>query len=541
MLQDLTIGVIAVNREHIIVGHNRAAANLLGKKKLVGNLFKGTLKGTFKGTIQKTSTEISIEEIILDINESNVYKIYHLRSLADNDRDFFKLVLENCYDEIFVSDINTSCLYVNPTFERHYSFDRKNVINSRDFMFTNSLIKNSPAYITLETKRPATIEIKTSTNRDLLISTKPVFDESGDIKFVVGTARDISDLRKVQEELSHSFNLVKKYENVLDKTKNQNNIFCNQFIYSSESMKVLMSTVDRIVKVDSTILITGKSGTGKSHIAQYIHSLSRRKNGPFITINCSTIPDTLIESELFGYAPGAFTGASKKGKKGLVAIAHKGTLFLDEIAELTPAIQAKLLLFIQNQEFVPVGSTETEYVDVRIITATNKDLKELISKSTFREDLYYRLNVVEVKVPALKDRKEDIIPLLMHYLKHYDNKYNFNHRLSEDSVTKLLAYSWPGNIREIENIIENLVVTTIDHIIEPRHFPYQFFDEQTTSLQQTSLQQVEHFPINFNERVKAYEKLLFTKAYFQNSSTYKVGKALGISQSKVMRLIKKYL
>ena len=528
MLQDLTIGVIAVNRKNIIVGHNRSAANLLGERELIGSLFKGS--------IQKSSTEVSIEEVTFDSNETNICKIYHLRTLVDNNRDFFKLVLENCYDEIFVSDINTSSLYVNPTFERHYNVDRKNVINNRDFMFTNSLIKNSPAYITLETKRPATIEIKTSTNRDLLISTKPVFDDSGKIKFVVGTARDISELKKVQEELSHSSNLVKKYENVLKKTKTQNSTLNNQFIYSSKTMVTLMQTVDRISKVDSTVLLTGKSGTGKSHIAQHIHSLSKRKNDPFITINCTTIPDSLIESELFGYAPGAFTGALSKGKEGLVSIAHKGTLFLDEIGELTHSIQAKLLLFIQNQEFKPVGSTETKHVDVRIITATNKDLKELISSDNFREDLYYRLNVVEIKIPALKDRKEDIVPLLMHYLKYYDNKYNFNHKLSEDSVTKLIEHSWPGNIRELQNIIENLVVTTLDHIIEPRHFPYQFFEEQTSSLQQ-----VEHFPINFNERVKAYEKLLFTKAYLQNSSTYKVGKALGISQSKVMRLIKKYL
>jgi PAS domain S-box-containing protein len=528
MLQDLTIGVIAVNQEDKIVGHNRSAANLLGKKELIGSIFNGK--------ITKSSTKISIEEVKFNRNQSNIHKIYHLRTLADNDRDFFKLVLENCYDEIFVSDVNTSNLYVNPTFERHYNVDRKNVINNRDFMFTNSLIKNSPAYITLETKRPATIEIKTSTNRTLLVSTKPVFDDSGDIKFVVGTARDISELRKVQEELSHSFTLVKNYENVLKKTKTHNSTLGNQFIYSSETMKNLLNTVDRIAKVDSTVLVTGKSGTGKSHIAQHIHLLSQRKKGPFVTINCTTIPDSLIESELFGYVAGAFTGASKKGKDGLVSIAHKGTLFLDEIGELSPGIQAKLLLFIQNQEFLPVGSTETKRVDVRIITATNKDLKELINNNSFREDLYYRLNVVEVKVPALKDRKEDIIPLLMHYLKHYDNKYNFNHRLSEDSVDKLLTYSWPGNIRELQNIIENLVVTTLDHVIEPRHFPYQFFEEQPGSLQE-----VENFPLNFDERVKAYEKLLFTKAYYQNSSTYKVGKALGVSQSKVMRLIKKYL
>ncbi|MCK5675158.1 MAG: sigma 54-interacting transcriptional regulator [Spirochaetales bacterium] len=528
MLQDLTIGVIAVNQEEFIVGYNRSAANLLGDRDLIGK--------PFKGTVDKTSTKISIEELIFDANNTNIYKLYHLRTKADNDRDFFKLVLENCYDEIFVSDVNTANLYVNPTIERHYNIDRKDIINSIDYMFSNSLIKNSPVYITLETKRPATIEIKTSTDRDLLISTKPVFDDSGEIKFVVGTARDISELRKVQEELSHSFNLVKKYENVLKKSKDHKSTMENQFIYSSETMKNLITKVDRIAKVDSTVLITGKSGTGKSHIAQHIHSISQRKKGPFVTINCTTIPDSLIESELFGYVPGAFTGASKKGKDGLVTIAHKGTLFLDEIGELSHSIQAKLLLFIQKQEFLPVGSTETKHVDVRIITATNKDLKELISKSTFREDLYYRLNVVEVKVPALKDRKEDIIPLLMHYLKNYDNKYNFNHRLSEDSVDKLLAYPWPGNIRELQNIIENLVVTTLDHVIEPRHFPYQFFEEQPGSLQE-----VENFPLNFNERVKAYEKLLFTKAYYQNSSTYKVGKALGISQSKVMRLIKKYL
>jgi len=528
MLQDLTIGVIAVNREDVILGYNRSAANLIGDRDLIGK--------PFKGTIETASTKISIEELIFDSNETNIHKIYHLRTKADNDRDFFKLVLENCYDEIFVSDVNTANLYVNPTIERHYNVDRKDIINSIDYMFSNSLIKNSPVYITLETKRPATIEIKTSSNRDLLISTKPVFDDSGEIKFVVGTARDISELRKVQEELSHSFKLVKKYENVLKRANNQNITLGNQFIYSSETMKNLINTVDRIAKVDSTVLITGKSGTGKSHIAQHIHSISQREKGPFVTINCTTIPDSLIESELFGYVPGAFTGASKKGKDGLVTNAHKGTLFLDEIGELTPGLQAKLLLFIQNQEFVPVGSTETKHVDVRIITATNKDLKELINKRTFREDLYYRLNVVEVKVPTLKERKEDIVPLLMHYLKHYDNKYNFNHRLSEESITKLTAYPWPGNIRELQNVIENLVVTTLDHIIEPEHFPYQFFEEQSSSLQQ-----VENFPINFNERVKAYEKLLFTKAYFQNSSSYKVGKALGISQSKVMRLIKKYL
>ena len=226
---------------------------------------------------------------------------------------------------------------------------------------------------------------------------------------------------------------------------------------SSEAIKSLIDLVKKVAETDSTVLITGESGTGKSLIAKAIHFLSPRKNSPFVTINCAAIPETLLEAELFGYEKGAFTGAHAP-KKGKFELAHGGTIFLDEIGDMPLTLQAKILRVIQDREIEPLGSEKVVRVDVRIIAATNRDLFSLVKEGRFREDLFYRLSVIPIHIPPLRDRKEDIPLLVEHFLGLYNQKYKKNLKVSPDAMEALMEYDWPGNIRELENTVERMVV-----------------------------------------------------------------------------------
>ena len=216
----------------------------------------------------------------------------------------------------------------------------------------------------------------------------------------------------------------------------------------------------RIAAVNTTVLILGESGVGKGLIARFIHENSLRNKGPFIKINCGSIPESLLESELFGYETGAFTGAKREGKPGLVELAHKGTLLLDEIADLPLNLQVKLLQVIQERELTRIGGTKPIRIDIRIIASTNKDIRKMVKQGEFREDLYYRLNVIPITIPPLRERKEDIELLIDFFISHYNKKHNKSISLQEDVIEALLQYCWPGNVRELENLMERLVVTS---------------------------------------------------------------------------------
>jgi|UniRef100_A0A832B052 Nif-specific regulatory protein len=242
-----------------------------------------------------------------------------------------------------------------------------------------------------------------------------------------------------------------------------------EIIGVSKQVDNLKNTILKVVNVDSTVLLEGESGTGKSLVAKVIHKLSNRKKEAFVSINCASIPENLLEAELFGYEKGAFSGAISQ-KKGKFEIADKGTIFLDEIGDIPLSLQGKLLSVIQEKEFSRLGSLETISVDVRIIAATNKNLFELVKEGRFREDLYYRLNVIPIKIPPLVDRKEDIPILIDYFLKLFNEKYNKNIQLSKEALIELINYNWPGNVRELENIIERLVVMN-DQMIHINHLP----------------------------------------------------------------------
>jgi len=253
---------------------------------------------------------------------------------------------------------------------------------------------------------------------------------------------------------------VKRLEGLLEDKYHFKNI-----IVRSEKMRLIMDLVSRVALTDSTIFITGESGTGKELIARAVHLASMRKTGPFVTVNCAAIPETLLESELFGYEKGAFTDA-KKSHRGMFVRAQTGTIFLDEIGDMPASIQAKLLRVLQEKKVTPLGSGKPHDVDVRVITATNKNINEMIKEGSFREDLYYRIHVVPIKIPPLRERKEDIPLLAEHFLREISVRMKKEIRgISPMAMQKLMLYDWPGNVRELENTIEHAMAVTSDDII----------------------------------------------------------------------------
>lgn len=298
------------------------------------------------------------------------------------------------------------------------------------------------------------------------------------------------------------------------------------FVAESKGMKEVLGFISRVAKSDSTVLIHGESGTGKEMVARLIHKASNRQNNRFIPISCAALPETLLESELFGYERGAFSGAEKR-KIGKFELAHRGTLFLDEIGDLPLGTQVKLLRVLQEFTFERLGSNTTIKVDVRLITATNQDLEKKISDGTFREDLYYRLNVIAIVIPPLKTRKEDIKPLVEHFINKFSCRCNKKIKgISKQGLNKLLRYDWPGNIRELENVIERAVVLCRGTLLESKDFPLKTeFDKRINDIE--SLHEVE----------KEHIKMILKKTDYSLSEA---AKRLGIHRNTLRLKMKEY-
>jgi TyrR family helix-turn-helix protein len=287
--------------------------------------------------------------------------------------------------------------------------------------------------------------------------------------------------------------------------------------------------------VDSTVLLTGESGVGKGVIAKLLHENGSRRDFPFVKVNCGAIPENLIESELFGYESGAFTGSRKDGKKGLFETANKGTIFLDEISELPHNLQVKLLQVIQEREITRVGGVESIPINVRIISATNQDLMSLVHEGKFREDLYYRLNVVPISIPPLRERPEDIIPMIRIFLNRINIKMKEHKDIDSKTIAILMKYPWPGNVRELQNIIERLVITTKGTVIQPENLP-SFIYEAANGVEALGKSTSK----SLSEAMNHAEREILLKAQEQYKTTRAMAKALGISQPTVVRKLRKH-
>ena len=444
-----------------------------------------------------------------------------------------KKILDNSYDEIFVIDKEQTVIYVNPICETNYGLKPDDIIGRKAYeLIEQGYVFPSVAYEVIEKKKRITIEQTTSVGKKLLCTATPVFNSDGDIELIVENARDITQLEIIRQDLEDAQELVKRYKEEIQELR-KNQVKSLGLIAHSREMQRILELSQHVAPTESTILISGESGTGKGVLTKYIHKVSRRSEGPFITINCAAIPETLLESELFGYERGAFTGAREKGKLGLIELANGGTLFMDEIAEIPLHLQSKLLEVIQERRFIRVGGQEVINIDVRIIASTNRNIKETIKEGKFRDDLYYRLSVVEIEIPPLRERREDLMPLIYLFLNRYDKKYETHHVIAKETLDILLNYTWPGNVRELEHLMERLVVTVPEATILPSHLPsalYQAVEKRDLFDQ----------PIPLDDAVEKVTRELIIKTYNTLGSSYKVADTLKISQSKANRLIRRF-
>jgi PAS domain S-box-containing protein len=457
--------------------------------------------------------------------------------------ELLKKILEYSHDEIYVTDAQGIVVYVNQAVEKHCGISALEIIgkSSNELSAGHYWFPRVSPIVLIE-KKSITLEQKTRIGKTLLTTATPIFNKNGALEYVIENARDITEATGIKLELSKSQKLLDRYQKEIE-TLRKKEMNIPEFISKSQRMSNLLTLVQRISQVNSTILLLGESGSGKSHMAKHIHKTSPRRDGPFIAVNCASIPSELMESEMFGYSKGAFTGANAKGNIGLIELASDGTLFLDEIAELPLRMQAKLLQVLQENQYYKVGGREVQQVNCRIIAATNRNIQEMIKQRQFREDLYYRLNVFEIEIPSLRERKEEIIPLALYFLEKFNQKYNCKRQLSERVIDLFLNYSWPGNARELENMIERLVVVNKDNLIDDFDLPKGINPSQNSRQESSSalnLTSIANHDLSLEDAVNEVEKNLILQSYQQLGSSYEVAKTLKISQSKASRLIRKY-
>ncbi|WP_017727713.1 sigma-54-dependent Fis family transcriptional regulator [Halalkalibacterium ligniniphilum] len=375
------------------------------------------------------------------------------------------------------------------------------------------------------------------TGRKIWSVATPVFHQEK-LEKVVVLSRDITAMNKLKEELALTKKKTKKYKEELDELLKRNEGHTYQkLVYRSQEMEKLVEEIKHIAKVDSTVLLMGESGAGKEVFAQAIHEYSNRNRQSFVRVNCGAIPKNLLESELFGYEKGAFTGADQKGKPGLFELAHKGSIFLDEVTELPYDMQVKLLRVLQEKEIMRVGGTKVKSIDVRIIAATNQDLKKLVIEEKFREDLYYRLNVIPIKIPPLRERIVDILPLCLHFIEKINRMYRLNKSFSREAIEVLEEYDWPGNVRELQNVIERLAVTTRNDMITDQDVFSTLHHNSLTKNKERNIMIQNIVPLK--KAVEEVENQLVMKALEKYGSAYKAAEALGVSPATISRRMQK--
>ena len=460
--------------------------------------------------------------------------IFGKNGFSETDQIFFQ-ILEAMYDDCVIISKDGVLEAVLPNFEAIYGLPASEAIGRTIYEMEERGIFNPSiaARVIKSGVQETTLQI-TNSGKYLMCTAIPILDKDGQLHKVVSYSRDVTKYESLLSEHEKLKETLSAYTSEIEQLRQEQNI-PQTIIHDSAALKKIISQINRIAKFGTNVLITGESGVGKTMYAKLIHSLGSRKNGPFIEINCGSIPDNLLESELFGYERGAFTGANREGKHGLIELADGGTLLLDEIGDLPLQMQVKLLKVIQSQQMTRVGGTRERTVDFHLIAATNRKLDAMVESGTFREDLYYRLNVIAIDVPPLREHKDDIFRLAMHFMDKICAKYGIKRTLSNKVMDALIEYEWPGNIRQLENVVERMLLSADEYVVNLEQLPPAVRSKKTTQGYSVETQGT------LKEMMESVERRIFTDYYKKYGSTTKVAKALGISQPSASIKLNKYL
>ncbi|PFP30645.1 transcriptional regulator [Bacillus sp. AFS073361] len=430
---------------------------------------------------------------------------------------------------VTITDANGKVLRVNNTCEQILGVKEFELVGKvASALEKNGVIDTSSTLHVIRNKGRVKMHQVTKFGRRLMVEGHPIFHADGTLSKVINISKDVTEIANLQKKLEET-------KAVLDYYQQQLNIFQKQeqsFVFKSKAMEEVYELACRVADVDATIFLHGETGVGKEVLARTIHQLSNRKDAPFIKINCGAIPESIMESELFGYAKGTFTGGNKEGKKGLALAADKGTLFLDEVGELPLNLQAKLLQLLQEKQFTPLGETKPVQVDVRFITATNRNLEDMVKQGTFREDLYYRLFVIPIVIPPLAERKEDIPFMISHFLDTFNQKYKLYKTIDKEVVQFFIDYEWKGNVRELQNTIERLVLTSSLQHIELKSLPDKFVKSRTKT--------DEYIHGNLKHEMELFEKKMILQALESSPTMKEASKKLGVDPATITRKVQKY-
>jgi PAS domain S-box-containing protein len=469
-----------------------------------------------------------------DISELEAIS-HELENVRELNRDL-DAIIESSHDGIWVTDGEGNVLRINRAYAEitglpcpaFYGRNMKDLVDEGYF-------SESVTMHVLEKKKPYTIIQETNTGSTLLVTGNPVFNAQGAIERVVTNVRDVTEIKLLMERLDRSQKLSEMYKNEINSLRLQY-AGMDKMVANSNRMRKLMELVVRVAQYETTVLITGESGTGKELIAEALHSNSLRASMPFIKVNCGAIPENLLESEMFGYDSGAFTGARKGGKAGYFELASGGTLFLDEIGELPIHLQAKFLRVLEQDEVTRIGGERARKIDVRVITATNRDLFGMVGGRQFREDLYYRLKVVQIDVPPLRERKDDIPYLAIHFVQVLNHVHKLAKRMSPEVVDMFMEHDWPGNIRELKNLIESVVITTPEDYITAESLPFSFQKISRASRGAVEVSSV----MPLRDAIESVEKQMLEKLFRRGMTVRQMADELNVNASTIVRKAAKY-
>lgn len=556
-------GILILDRQGIIRVYNQAARRIFSEERETQlgqhiQTLRPSVWPAFQYIIETGQPQIGIKlsiagatiianrsPIIINGQVHGVISVFQdiseYEGISDQLQSFQRLtreleaIIESSYDGLYITDGKANTIRVNRAYERVTGLCREDLLgrNMHDLV-SEQVFDHSVTLEVLKKCEPVTLMQVVKGSKQVIVTGTPIYDDGGEIVLVVTNVRDITELNELKAELENSRRITSRMVQTLMEQDSIDHAL-QQMVIKSQGMMQVVRMAIKVADAGASVLLQGESGVGKSMLARIIHQISHRKQGPFLKINCGTIPPSLMESELFGYEKGAFTGAMPGGKAGLIETGHGGTIFLDEIAELPPDLQVKLLEVIEDKTFTRVGGTCPVSVDVRIIAATNRNLAEMIRTGGFREDLFYRLNVVPIAIPPLRRRREDIPPLAMKVIEAYNQANRTDKRMEPRVVDQLKEYSFPGNVRELINIVERMLIMSEGSRISTEDLPEEVLKPPCCGLHTLRAE-----GLTLKESVAALEADLIRKALASTGSLAEAADLLAIHPTTLWRKMARY-